>query len=153
MKSYTIAKEDGRSGHAQTTLRVEINLGLKQGYDGFAQEKKSVLNFLTDLYKKQIVDGGNYIPFVVSEAVITYAFRGDDGPVAAHEPSLVLTSDKSPLYQAETEDEWKAMVEGYVFSLGTEFKQFRVYLTYMRVELKIFQQGQYQQIGDKRRKE
>lgn len=138
--SYQIADENGHIGHSQATLRAEINLGLKQGYDGFNQEKQSVLNFLTDLYKSQISEGGNYIPFIISEAVITYAFRGDNGPIAAHEPSLVLVSDKSPIYSSETEEEWKAMIEGYAFALGSEFKQFRVYVTYMRVEVKIFQQ-------------
>lgn len=139
--NYKIAQENGRKGHAPDTLRAEINLGLKQGYDGFTQEKLSVLNFLTDTYKRQIAAGENYVPFVIQDAVITYAFPGDDGPVAAHEPSLVLTSDKSPLYSTETEEQWKALVEGYAQALGAEFEQFRVYVTYARVEVKIFQQA------------
>lgn len=140
-KKYDIATENSRTGHAVDTLRAIITLGLKKGYEGFVQEKIEVLNFLTDLYKVALTEGRNYIPFVVTESVITYAYPGDNGPIAAHEPALVLTSDKSPLYAADMSDQqWSDMVEFYAHALGAEFDQFRVYVTYTRVEVKIFQE-------------
>ena len=138
---YKIAEENGREGHCAQGIQAQINLGLKQGYAGFVQEKKEVLDFLTDLYKEALTDGRSFLPFVVTESVITYAFMGDDGPVGAHEPALLLTSDKSPLYAADqSEEDWKIFVEGYAKKLAEAFKQFRVYVSYTRVETKIFQQ-------------
>jgi hypothetical protein len=54
----------------------------------------------------------------------------------------VLSSVKSPLYAAdETDDEWKTLVEEYAAKLGAQFQQWRVYVSYSRVEIKIFQQA------------
>lgn len=136
---YAIAAEGGRTGHAQNNLQAQINLGLKKGYEGFVQEKGEVLNFLTDLYKAALTEGKNFLPFVVTETVIVYAWSGDQGPVGAHEPALLLSSDKSPLYSSESDEEWQAMVEDYVGKLAERFQQFRVYVSYARVETKIFQ--------------
>lgn len=136
---YAIAVEGGRVGHAQNNLQTQINLGLKKGYEGFVQEKGEVLNFLTDLYKQALTEGRNFLPFVITETVITYAWKGDNGPVGAHEPALLLSSDKSPLYSSESDEEWQAMVEDYAVKLAERFQQFRVYVTYNRVETKIFQ--------------
>jgi len=138
---YKIAEENGKIGHSNQ-IQAQINLGLKQGYNGFNQEKIAVLNFLTDLYKEAINSGNFFIPFVVKDTIITYAYSSENGPVAAHEPALLLISDKSPLYAVDqTEKEWKVMVEDYAFKLGLHFKQFRVYVTYTNVEIKIFQQS------------
>ena len=135
--SYEIAKDIEKTGHAIDNLRVTINLGLKQGYEGFDQEKKEVLDFLTNLY----VNGMEQIPFVVKDTVITYAYPDDKGMVACHEPALELVSDKSPLYAAHlSEEDWQKLVEEYAFKLAEAFKQFRVYITYTQVETKIFQQ-------------
>ena len=142
MENYKIAVDKGgRIGHAVTNIQTQINLGLKKGYDGFDQEKGEVLSFLTDLYKKAIENGRNFVPFVVTESVITYAFPGDNGPVACHEPALLLTADKSPLYGDESEEEWKELVEEYACLLAYRFEQFRVYVTYTRVETKVFQRA------------
>jgi len=141
MAKYEIARDAGNTGHAVANLKVEITLGLKKGYDGFTQEKADVLSFLTDLYKSQLRAGKNYIPFIVQESVITYAYPGDgDEIIAEHEPALVLKSNKSPLYEANmSDDEWKELVEWFVAQLGSEFEQFRVYVSYTRAEVKILQ--------------
>lgn len=139
---YKIAvEENGRVGHAVNNLQAEINLGLKKGYGGFAQEKGEVLNFLTERYKKALSEGKNFISFVVTDSVITYAYPGDNGPVAEHEPGLVLTADKSPLYGNESDEEWQALVEEYVAALAEHFEQRRVYVSYTRAEVKIFQRS------------
>ena len=141
MKKYSVPIENGREGRSRNGLRAEINLGLKKGYEGFAQEKGEVLEFLTGLYVKAGEEGKNFVPFVVTDSVITYAYPTDKGWVAAHEPGLVLTSDKSPLYAAEMSDEeWKELVEWFAAQLGSKFQQFRVYVTYTRTEeVKILQ--------------
>lgn len=139
--NYEIAQENGKVGHVLNNLQAQINLGLKKGYEGFVQEKGEVLNFLTDLYKAALTEGNNFLPFVVTETVITYAWMGDQGPVGAHEPALLLSSDKSPLYSSESDEEWQAMVEDYAGKLAERFQQFRVYVSYARVETKIFQQA------------
>lgn len=122
------------------TLRAEINLGLKQGYEGFAQEKGEVLTFLTDRYKAAVGEGSNFVPYVITDSVIAYAYPGDSGPVAAHEPALVLTSDKSPLYAADmSEDDWADAVRADAEALGERFQQFRVYVTFSSVACTILQ--------------
>ena len=142
---YAIAKDNGQTGKGVNNLRAEINLGLKKGYGGFGQEKSEVLAFLTELYKSQLRAGKNYIPFVVTDSVITYAYpdwktEGEEF-VAEHEPALVLKSDKSPLYAADMSDEeWKELVEWFATQLGSKFQQFRVYVSYTRAEIKILQQ-------------
>ena len=128
-------------GHAENNLRAEIILGLKKGYGGFTQEKEEVLNFLTDSYKESLKKEKNYIPFVVTQCVITYAYPGADGPVAEHEPALVLTAEKSPLYGDESDEEWQILVEEYAAALAGQFEQRRVYVSYTRAELKIFQRS------------
>jgi len=138
---YRIAQEEGRVGHVEDNLRAQIVLGLKKGYGGVVQEKEEALTFLTDSYKESLKAGGNYIPFVITDAVVTYAFRGDEGPVAEHEPSLVLTADKSPLYGDESDEEWQILVEEYAVALATRFDQYRVYVSYTRAERKIFQRS------------
>jgi len=101
-----------------------------------------VLQFLTDLYRSQLRVGKNYIPFVMTDSVITYAYPAGDDIVAEHEPALVLKSDKSPLYAADmSDDEWKELVEWFAAQLGSEFEQFRVYVSYTRAEVKILQKG------------
>lgn len=137
---YRIAQENGRVGHAENNLRVEIVLGLKKGYGGFLQEKGEVLNFLTDSYKGSLKEGKNFISFVITDSVVTYAYLGPDGPVAEHEPALVLTADKSPLYGDESDEEWQILVEEYAVALAARFDQRRVYVSYTRAEIKIFQQ-------------
>ncbi len=140
MANYQIAQDCGQTGHATNNLQVEITLGLKKGYGGFENEKSEVLTFLTDLYLSQMESDKNYIPFIVQDSIITYAYPGDEGIVAEHEPALVLRSDKSPLYAANmTDDEWKELVEWFVSQLGARFEQFRVYVSYARAEVKIFQ--------------
>lgn len=146
MAKYEIAVEKtGERGHAKNNLQVEINLGLKKGYGGFAQEKQEVLNLLTGLYEACLCDGEQYIPFVVTDSVITYAYPKWDEPdviIAEHEPALVLRSDKSPLYAADmTDEQWKELVEWFAARLGSKFDQFRVYVSYSRAEVKIFQKA------------
>lgn len=141
MTNYEVAKDCGQTGHAVNNLQVELTLGLKKGYRGFVQEKIEVLFFLTSLYASQMNAGKNYVPFVVQDSVITYAYPGDgDEIVAKHEPALVLKSDKSPLYAADTSDEeWKELVEWFAAQLGSKFEQFRVYVSFTRAEVKILQ--------------
>ncbi len=140
MTTYSIPTENGNLGHATNNLRAEINLGLKRGYGGFAEEKGDVLNFLTDLQAAAGKAGDDFVPFIVTDSVITYAYPTDDGWHAEHEPALVLTSDKSPLYAADMSDEeWAELVESYAARLGERFQQFRVYVTYTRAEVKILQ--------------
>lgn len=59
---YIIPMERGRVGRAKNGLRVEINLGLKKGYEGFAQEKGEVLSFLTDMYREAGRGGEEFSP-------------------------------------------------------------------------------------------
>lgn len=143
--SYKIAEDKGNKGHVINNLQAEVNLGLKKGYGGFKQEKENVLNFLTELYSTQIKRGENYVPFVITESVITYAYpKWDEQEViiAEHEPALVLKSDKSPLYADDmTNDEWKNLVEYTACQLGEKFEQFRVYVSYATAEVKIFQKA------------
>lgn len=135
-----IAQDCGRVGHATDNLQAELTLGLKKGYGGFSQEKVDVLSFLTGLYASQMKAGKNYIPFIVQDSVITYAYPDGDDIVAEHEPALVLKSDKSPLYAADMSDDgWKELVEWFAAQLGSKFEQFRVYVTYARAEVKILQ--------------
>jgi hypothetical protein len=150
MTTYTIAQDNnGCTGSATNNLQACVNLGLKKGYEGFAQEKLAVLDFLTASYLRACEEGKNYIPFVVTDTVITYAYLSDpkwggDGKWhAAHEPALALVSDKSPLYAADmSDDEWKILVEQYAADLGAAFDQFRVYVTYTRTEeMKILQKA------------
>lgn len=142
MKRYEIA-EDGK-GYSVNNLQTEINIGLKKGYSGFNQEKEEVLFFLTNLYRSQLSAGKKFIPFVVTDSVITYAYPKWDEPgviVAEHEPALVLKSDKSPLFAADISDEeWMNLVEWFATQLGSKFQQFRVYISYTRAEVKILQQ-------------
>lgn len=136
---YAVAQEGDRSGTA-LTLRAEINLGLKQGYGGFLQEKQEVIDFLKDLYRTAVAEKRNYIPVGIQQTEIVYAYPSDSGPVADAEPALTLFSDKSPLYAANmTEDEWKTAVEELASKLAERFQQFRVYVAYIPVEVKILQ--------------
>ena len=124
------------------TIRAQINLGLKKGYGGFAQEKGEVLTFLTDRYKAAVTEKRNFVPYVVTDSVIVYAYPSDSGPVAAHEPALVLTSDKSPLYAANmSEKEWQSAIEADAEALGESFQQYRVYVTYSPATVAILQQS------------
>lgn len=138
---YAIAQDNGRNGQA-TTIRAEINLGLKKGYDGFLQEKKEVIDFLKDSYKAAVAEKRNYIPVCIQQTEVVYAYPTDNGPFADAEPALTLFSDKNPLYAVESDDDWKAAVEDLAAQLAEQFKQFRVYVTYIPVEVKIFQQAQ-----------
>lgn len=137
--NYGIAQDNGRSG-AATTLRAEINLGLKKGYDGFLQEKAEVIAFLKESYRVAVAEKRNYIPVGIQQTEIVYAYPTDNGPFADAEPALTLFSDKSPLYAADmSDDEWKAAVEKLAAELAAKFEQFRVYVSYIPVEVKIFQ--------------
>lgn|GEM_PF-2662186 len=125
MEHYFVEKD------AEKNLRVEIFLGLKKGYKGFTQEKEQVLNFLTEDYKRRLEADEQYIPFIVQDAISTYAYPGDDGIVAEHEPSLVLTSDKNPIYAAHMSNrEWANLARDYADGLGAKFEQYRVYVIF-----------------------
>lgn len=139
--TYQIAVDNGRTGHNTNAIEATIYLGLKKGYQGFVQEKEAVLNFLTALYTEALNSGRGYIAFVITDAVITYAYKSGDQVVAMHEPSLVLSSTQSPLYTTESDEEWKKSVEDYATKLAAEFQQFRVYVKYSPAEIKIFQQS------------
>lgn len=139
--SYQIAFDNGRTGHNPAAFQASIYLGLKKGYDGFIQEKAAVLNFLTGLYTQALKEGKGYVAFVITDAVITYAYKSGEEVVAMHEPSLVLATTQSPLYTTEGDEAWKASVEDYAAKLAAEFGQFRVYVEYARTEIKIFQQS------------
>jgi len=136
---YGIAVENGRNGIANT-IRAEINLGLKKGYDGFIQEKKEVIDFLKDSYKAAVAEKRNYIPVGIQQTEIVYAYPTDNGPFADAEPALTLFSDKNPIYATESDEDWKKAVESLAAELAEKFQQFRVYVTYIHVEVKIFQQ-------------
>ena len=137
--AFAIAQDNGRTG-AANTIRAEINLGLKKGYGGFLQEKQEVIDFLKELYKAALAEKRNYIPVGIQQTEIVYAYPTDSGPFADAEPALTLFSDKSPLYAADmSEDTWKAAVEDLAVQLAARFQQFRVYVSYIPVEVKIFQ--------------
>lgn len=139
---YRIAVEsNGRVGHVLTSLRAEINLGLKKGYAGFVQEKEDVISFLKEEYRQAVTDGRNYIPVGIQQTEIVYAYPSGDGVHAEAEPALTLFADKNPLYAVESDEEWQADVEALAFKLGERFEQFRVYITYIPVEVKIFQKA------------
>ena len=138
MKKYGVAQENGRNGAAKT-LRAEINLGLKKGYDGFLQEKAEVIAFLKDAYKAAVAEKRNYIPVGIQQTEIVYAYATDNGPFADAEPALTLFSDKNPLYAIESDDEWKTAVEDLAAQLAARFQQFRVYVSYIPGEVKISQ--------------
>ena len=135
---YQVARENGRAGEA-ITLRAEINIGLKKGYAGLLQEKDEVISFLKEEYRKALENGGNYIPVGIQVTDIVYAYPSGSGIHTEAEPSLTLFSDKNPLYAVESDYEWKKAVESLVSKLAERFQQFRVYVTYMPVEVKIFQ--------------
>jgi len=140
MTTYAVAVDNGRTGHAKT-LRAEINIGLKKGYDGFLQEKAEVIVFLKDLYRKAVTAGRNYIPVGIQKTEIVYAYPTDGDAFADAEPALTLFSDKSPLYAADmSEEQWKVAVEELASALADRFQQYRVYVTYIAVEVRILQQ-------------
>ena len=138
---YKIAQENGRVGHMLTSLRAEINLGLKKGYAGFLQEKEEVISFLKEEYRQALTAGRNYIPVGIQQTEIVYAYPSGDGVHAEAEPALTLFADKNPLYAVESDEEWQSSVEDLAFKLGERFEQFRVYVTYIPVEVKIFQKA------------
>ena len=139
MANYAIAVDRDKVGHREATLRAEINLGLKRGYAGFLQEKSEVVDFLKEEYRSAVVGGRNFIPIGMQQTDLVYAFPVEGGVHAEAEPSLTLFSDKSPLYSDESDEEWKEMVEALAVRLAKKFDQFRVYVTYTRVEVKILQ--------------
>jgi len=137
---YVVALESGVEGWQRSTLRAEINLGLKRGYAGFLQEKEEVISFLKETYRSAVDEGRNYIPVGVQQSEIVYAYPSATGAVADAEPALTLFSDKSPLYAVSMSDvEWQVSVEDLASRLADKFGQFRVYVTYTRVEVKVFQ--------------
>ena len=75
----------------------------------------------------------------IQQTEIVYAYPTDNGPFADAEPALTLFSDKNPLYAIESDDEWKVAVEDLAAQLAARFQQFRVYVSYIPVEVKIFQ--------------
>ena len=72
---YRVATADGRTGHAVSTLRVEINLGLKKGYSGSVQDKQEVLDFITNLHRQALKQAANFITFVVTDTILAYAYE------------------------------------------------------------------------------
>jgi hypothetical protein len=135
---YRIATLGTRSGHAPSTLRVEINLGLKKGYTGSVQDKQEVLDFITGLHEQALRQAANFITFVVTDTVLAYAYEEHGEPRTQHEPGLCLVSDKSPLYAADMSDEeWKGLVEFYACELGAHFEQDHVFVTYLPSEIKV----------------
>lgn len=139
--SYTIAQENGRIGESAALLRAEINLGLKKGYAGFLQEKDEVISFLKEEYRQALASGRNYIPIGIQSTEIVYAYPTGDGVHAEAEPALTLFADKNPLYATESDKGWKASVEDLASKLAERFQQYRVYVTYIPVEVKIFQRS------------
>ena len=140
---YRVATADGRTGHALSTLRVEINLGLKKGYSGSVQDKQEVLDFITNLHRQALKQAANFITFVVTDTILAYAYDEDGRPKTQHEPGLCLVSDKSPLYAADMSDaEWKTLVEFYAQALGEHFDQDHVFVTYLPSEIKVLQRCQ-----------
>lgn len=137
---YKIAEENGYTGSANT-IRAEINLGLKKGYGGFLQEKQEVIDFLKESYRSAVTEGRNYVPVGIQQTEIVYAYPTDSGPFTDAEPALTLFSDKNPLYSVESDEEWKEAVEKLAAELGEKFQQFRVYVSYIPVEVKIFQKA------------
>ena len=137
---YRIANADGRAGHALSTLRVEINLGLKKGYSGSVQDKQEVLDFITAIHEQALRQAANFITFVITDSVLVYGYEENGHPKTEHEPGLCLTSDKSPLYASDmSDDEWKHLVEVYAHALGEHFEQEHVFVTYLPSEVKVFQ--------------
>lgn len=137
---YRIATADGLTGHAPSSLRVEINLGLKKGYSGSMQDKQEVLDFITNLHRQALKQAANFITFVVTDTVLAYAYDEGGQPKTQHEPGLCLVSDKSPLYAADmSDDAWKTLVEFYAGALGEHFEQDHVFVTYLPSEIKILQ--------------
>ncbi|MFA6587939.1 MAG: hypothetical protein WCT08_02620 [Patescibacteria group bacterium] len=141
MAKYVIAQEGDRVGEVKSTLRAEINLGLKKGYAGFLQEKEEVISFLKEEYRQALAAGLNFIPVGIQQTDLVYAYPVEGGVHAEAEPSLTLFADRNPLYSTESEEEWQAMVEDLASKLAEKFDQFRVYVTYIRVEVKIFQKA------------
>lgn len=135
---FEIAQENGRTGNA-VTIRAEINLGLKKGYGGFLQEKQEVIDFLKEIYISALSSGRSFVPVAIQQTEIVYAYQTDSGPFADAEPALTLFSDKNPLYVVESDEDWKKSVEDLTFRLAEKFQQFRVYVSYIPVEVKIFQ--------------
>jgi hypothetical protein len=141
---YRIAQLGQLIGHAASTLRVEINLGLQKGYQGSVQDKQEVLDFITGLHEEALKHGANFITFVVSETVLAYAYDDNGHARTAHEPGLCLKSDKSPLYAADiSDDDWKVLVESYAQALGEHFEQEHVFVTYLPSEIKVLQRVDY----------
>jgi len=137
---YQIAHADGHTGHALSTLRVEINLGLKKGYSGSVQDKQEVLDFITAIHERALKQAANFITFVITDSVLVYGYEENGQPKTEHEPGLCLTSDKSPLYASDmSDDEWKNLVEVYAHALGEHFEQEHVFVTYLPSEVKIFE--------------
>lgn len=85
--------------------------------------------------------GRNYIPVGVQQTEIVYAYPSGDGVHAEAEPSLTLFADKNPLYAVESDEEWKVEVENLAKRLAERFEQYRVYVTYIPTEVKIFQKA------------
>lgn len=135
---YEIAEENGIIGMA-VTIRAEINLGLKKGYGGFLQEKQEVIDFLKETYIAALLAGRSFVPVGIQQTEIVYAYPTDSGPFADAEPALTLFSDKNPLYAVESDEDWKTAVERLAAELAEKFQQFRVYVSYIPVEVKIFQ--------------
>ncbi len=114
---------------------------MKKGYAGFLQEKEEVISFLKEEYRRSVTAGRNYIPVGVQQTDIVYAYPSGDGVHAEAEPSLTLFADKNPLYAVGSDEEWKGEVEDLAQKLAERFDQFRVYITYIPTEVKIFQRS------------
>jgi len=123
------------------TLRAEINFELEiAGYGGFRQEKEEVVSFLKKMIQKSVSKREFYIQFCIQATEIIYGYkRNNEGVVVDSEPSITLFSDKNPIYAASiTDADWKCVVEQVAFQLAEEFQQYRVYVTYSLVDVKIF---------------
>lgn len=117
------------------TLRAEINMGLKEGYEGLGHTKQEVIDFLQSLYQAA-VDKGEYLPGLgVQSTVLTYQHID----TSYTEPSLTIFGDKNPFYFNGSDDDFKRVIGQIACELGEHFQQFRVYITYTPVTIQIIQ--------------
>ncbi len=140
--SYELAKEGGRTGYDLAAVHSEIRLefdGASQ--DDFIRLKKELLFFLEDLYEQALKKKKNnkgFVRFVVTDCLVTYASIADHGLVAGHNPAIVLSADKHPLYNVEmTPVVWRETVEFCARELGQRFHPPGISVSHSERELKI----------------
>ncbi len=91
--------------------------------------------------KTSISEEKFYVPFCIQTTEIVYGYKNNVGEVVVDaEPSHTLFSDKNPIYASMVSvEDWKHEVEHVANQLAENFQQFIVYVTYIPVEVKIFQ--------------